>query len=167
MGIVNSNFYFIILYFWQVRHLFIPEFLNKKYTKEEFSNVFHFLGFSNLNCLFPSSQKYKPALLKNWIQVTWQPSKNISGQELVITNYLQNMSKWFHIIKKQPSKLKNLGFHSRKHSSLLAELWEKKLVPVLSSIQYQFMDFVSKLLLIIFITMHHQVMGKGFYCACV
>ena len=43
----NSNFYFIILYFRQVRHLFTPEFHKKKYTKEA-------LGFSTLAKILPA-----------------------------------------------------------------------------------------------------------------
>ena len=66
---------------------------------------------------------------------------------------------------KKAAKLKKPGFHSRKHSSIPVELWEKKPAPGLSSIQYLFMNFASKLLLITFITMHHQVITKFFYCA--
>ena len=65
------------------------------------------------------------------------------------------------------AKLKKPGFHSRKHSSIPVELWERKLAPGLSSIQYLFMNFASKLLPIAFITMHHQVITKFFYCVCV
>ena len=64
------------------------------------------------------------------------------------------------------AKLKKPSFHSRKHSSIPVELWEGKLAPGLSSAQYLFMNFASKLLLIAFITMHHQVITKFFYCAC-
>ena len=68
-----------------------------------------------------------------------------------------------HIYK--AAKLKKPGFHSRKHLSIPVELWERKPVPGLSSVQYLFMNFVSKLLLIAFITMHDQVITKFFYCA--
>ena len=49
--VFNFKYYVIVLYFWQVRHLFKPKFDNKKYTEEA-------LGFSNVNCLFPPSQKF-------------------------------------------------------------------------------------------------------------
>ena len=74
--IFTSNFYFIILYFWQVRRPFTPEFNNKKYTKEE-------LGFSNVSWLFPHSQKVAARVFgrietvffcKNWIQVSREHS---------------------------------------------------------------------------------------------
>ena len=76
------------------------------------------------------------------------------------------MSKWFHIIIKTV-KLKKPGFHSRKHSSIPVELWEREPVPGLTSIQYLFMNFASKLLLIKFVTMYHQVITKFFNCTCV
>ena len=37
---------------------------------------------------------------KNWIQVSWQPSVAVSGEEPVSTNWLQSTSKWFNIFKK-------------------------------------------------------------------
>ena len=69
------------------------------------------------------------------------------------------MSKRFLIIKKkkQTNKLKRPGFRSRKYSSILVELSERKPAPGLSSIHYLFINFASKLLPITFITMHHQV----------
>ena len=62
--------------------------------------------------------------------------------------------------------MKKPGFHSRKHSSIPVELRLRKPAPGLSSVQYLFMNFASKLLLITFITMYHQVITKFFYGAC-
>ena len=45
------------------------------------------------------------------------------------------MSKWFYITK-ITVKSKKLGFHSCKHSTIPVELWDSKLAPGLSSIQY-------------------------------
>ena len=60
------------------------------------------------------------------------------------------------------AKLKKPGFRSRKHSGIPVELWERKPAPGLSSIHNIFMNFASKLLLIAFITMYHQVITKVF-----
>ena len=52
--------------------------------------------------------------------------------------------------------MKKPGFHSLKNSGIPVELWERKPTPGLSSAQYLFINFISKLLLLACITMHHH-----------
>ena len=72
---------------------------------------------------------------KKWIQVSWQPSNDMCGQEPVSTKRSQNSSKWFNTSKKLLN-WKNLNSTLSFKLYLSVRLWEMKRVPGLSSNQY-------------------------------
>ena len=119
--IFTSSFYSIILYFWQVRHLFTPEFHNKKYAKEA-------LGFSKVNCHPRKSSSCKsiresrncfflmnPSELTTFYRCKWiRASKHVNDCKLCLNDfeYLKSCKTektWFSLSQRFNRTSGNMG----------------------------------------------------------